>query len=50
MARRYYCLDCTKVTDGDEDGFCTECGSDNTFSFTDEEVEQMIGLAPEPKP
>lgn len=50
MSAHYYCHDCTEITDGDEDGFCAKCGSDNTMSFTDEDARQMAGLAPAPPP
>lgn len=42
--RHYYCLDCTDITDGDEDTFCLKCGSDNIVGFTDEEAREWAGL------
>lgn len=42
--RHYYCFDCTVITDGDEDGFCLKCGSDNTIGYTDKEADEWAGL------
>jgi Zn finger protein HypA/HybF involved in hydrogenase expression len=39
VARKCYCWDCEEVNDGDEDGNCTKCGSDNVISFDDEDLK-----------
>ena len=47
MSEHYYCHDCTEITDGDEVGFCFKCGSDNTFSYTDEQARKPAAPAKE---
>ena len=40
--RKRYCWDCEEVNDGDEDGFCAKCGTDDMFSFDTDEVDAML--------